>query len=269
MPNPGDNPIYVGPNWTTGAPFSPIHSFNRLEYWGGTTNGATLGEGFLNCFFGNGGAITPPEPTSTSLLKSTKRASFEAASGGGGNTAGVFDGTGQLNVWRGNAPGLGGFAMRLRFGFESAGSGATHHMIAGLIAQSGTSATFDWTTQLSIASIGVGFSQTPSPGFSGNWQLIHSVGDGSTPPTVTDLGATVPVNATDLMQLDLASAPNGASITYTLTDLSTGASVTGSVTTNMPSPTTFLAMYCAVGVGSGATDNCIFSVVEYCYQQSF
>jgi hypothetical protein len=269
-PNVGDVPIYIGPEWGTtpssGFGISPA-SINRFEYWGGTTNGATILEGFMNCFLGGAGVANPPAPTSTSLLKSTKRCAFQAAAGGGGNTCGVYDGTGLLTVWRGNAAGLGGFNLRLRFGFESAGSGALHRMLAGLIAQSGIAAPADWTTQLGIASIGVGFTQTPAPNFAGNWQLIHSVGDGATPPTVTDLGATMPVNATDLMQLDLVAAPNAASVAYTLTNLSTGAVVTGTVNANMPSPTTFLAMWCANAVGPGSTALSQFDVVEYAYQQ--
>jgi hypothetical protein len=271
-PNPGDVPIYIGPEWGT-TPSTSIggvstSSLNRFEYWGGQTDGATTLLGFMNCDLGNGGSHSYAGPTTGSLLLSTKRATFLAASGGGGNTCGVFDGTGYKTVWRGNAAGLGDFSLRLRFAFESAGSGATHHMLAGLIAQSGTSASQDWTTQLNIASIGVGFSQTPAPGFTGNWKLIHSVGDGATAPTVTDLGGTMPVNMTDLMQLDLVATPDAADVAYTLTDLSTGAVVSGTVTTNMPSSTTFLAMWCANAVGGGSTANSQFDVIEYCYQQN-
>ena len=243
MPNQGDIPVYTGEQWISTAPSSlpgvgiSPQSINRFEYWGGTTNGGSpILSGFMNCILNNGGSVAPPQPTSTSLLKSTKRATFQAAAGGGGNVCGVFDGSFLLTVWRGNAAGLGGFNLRLRFGFESAGSGALHRMLAGLIAQSGIAGAADWTTQTTIASIGVGFTQTPAPNFTGNWQLIHSVGDGVTAPTVTDLGASVPVNATDLMQLDLTCASNAASVAYTLTNLSKETALHSPRATTPPRP---------------------------------
>ncbi len=253
-----------------GGTAAPPRTLNRFEYWGGTTNGATLLEGFCNCFLGQAGAGISTVVTAGSLLTSTKRAKFTAPAGSGAVTLGTLDATGLLNVWRGSTPGLGGFTMRLRFGFEAAATGAPTQMLAGLISQSGTSGAQNWTTQLTFASIGVGFSQTPVGGaFAGNWKLITSIGNGVTPPTVLDLGPTLPVNTTSLMQLDLVAAPNAPSITYTLTDLSTGNFVTGVAVANIPLPTQFLAMWCAASIGNGGTTPCQFDVAQYCYQQNF
>jgi hypothetical protein len=248
---------------------SPVKTFGRFEYWGGTTNGATLIQSFCNCILGQSGTCTTPIAASTSLLTSTKRTSFGIGIAGGAITCGVFDLSGRLDVWRGNAAGLGGFNLRLKFGTPLAPTGSLSRMLAGLIAQSGSGAAQDWTTQLGIASIGVGFTQTPAGSvWAGNWKLIHSVGDGATPPTVLDLGATMPVNLTDLYQLDLFCAPNGANITVTLTNLTTGNVSTTVVAANFPASATFMAMWCACAFGAGATSAGQLHVAEYAYQQN-
>ena len=51
----------------------------------------------------------------------------------------------------------------------------------------------------------------------------------------------MPVNATDLYELVLYSPPNGSSIGYRMKNITTDASVSGSVSTNIPASTTFLA----------------------------
>jgi hypothetical protein len=248
---------------------SPVKTFGRFEYWGGASNGATLLEGFCNCFLQGSGGVTTITPTSTSLLNSTKRMGFHLAPAGGAQTSGVYDLTGVQTVWRGNAAGLGGFNMRLKFATPLAPTGSLCRMLAGLIAQSGSGGAQDWTTQLGIASIGVGFTQTPVGSvWAGNWKLIHSVGDGATAPTVTDLGATMLVNLTDLYQLDLIATPNGANITAILTNLTTGSSTTTVVAANFPANTTFLAMWCACAFGGGGTTAGQLDVAEYIYQQN-
>jgi hypothetical protein len=62
-----------------------------------------------------------------------------------------------------------------------------------------------------------------------------------TAPTSTGLGASFPVNTTDLYELVLFSAPNGSSIGYRVTNITTGAQTSGSVSTNIPANTTFLS----------------------------
>jgi hypothetical protein len=271
-PAVGNIPTWDGAKWKAQAPAAPpslVQTFNRTEYWGATTDGANTLLGFMNCDLGKAGGIANPAPTTTSLLKSTKRVGFTITAGAGGSTMGTFDVTGLLNVWRGNAAGLGGFNLRLRFAFELAAAGTLHRVLAGLISQSGSSGAQDWTTQLGIASIGVGFTQTPAPNFTGNWKLIHGIGDAITAPTVLDLGATMPVNITDLMQLDLLALPNDTLITYTVTNLSTGAVVTGTVNANFPASTKFMAMWCANACGNGSTSNGQFDVIEYAFQSNF
>jgi hypothetical protein len=275
-PASGSVPSFNGVSWVATPSTSLIVSgpslaatFNRLEYWGGQTDGGLTLVGFVNCSLGHAGNINLPQPTSTSLLKQTKRAGFGITATTGGNTMGVFDGTGNTTVWRGNAPGFGGFTMRLRFAFELAAAGALHRMFAGLISQSGSSGAQDWTTQLTLATIGVGFTQTPTPNFTGNWNLIHSVGNGATLPTVLDLGASMPINITDLYQLDLVAIPDDTLITYTLTNLSTAAVVTGTVNSNFPASTKFLSMWCANACGSGSTTDGQFDIIEYFFQSNY
>jgi hypothetical protein len=72
----------------------------------------------------------------------------------------------------------------------------------------------------------------------GNWNLVHNVT--GTAPTIIALGANFPVNNTDLLEVTLFCAPNAASINYRVVNWSTNQQTTGSITTNIPSNTTFM-----------------------------
>ncbi len=74
---------------------------------------------------------------------------------------------------------------------------------------------------------------------SGNWRLVHNVT--GTARTAIDLGASFPVNNTDLMELALYCAPNAGSIGYRVSNWSTGAQTSGTLSSNIPASTTFLA----------------------------
>jgi hypothetical protein len=90
----------------------------------------------------------------------------------------------------------------------------------------------DPTTSGTIGRLGLAINSN-----TGNWKWVNNTT--GTAPTVTDLGATLPVNNTDLYELVIFSPPNGSSVTYRVTNISTGATVTNTVSTNLPS--SFLA----------------------------
>src|SRR6185369_4081029 len=73
----------------------------------------------------------------------------------------------------------------------------------------------------------------------GNWNFVNNIT--GTAPTVNALGASFPVNTTDLYELVLYCSQNGSSIGWRVTDLSTGAQTSGSASANIPASTTFLA----------------------------
>jgi hypothetical protein len=72
----------------------------------------------------------------------------------------------------------------------------------------------------------------------GNLNLIHNAAGAA--PTVIDLGASFPVNNTDLWELILFSAPDGASIGYRVRNRTTSVEVSGTLSTNLPAVGTFM-----------------------------
>jgi hypothetical protein len=80
-----------------------------------------------------------------------------------------------------------------------------------------------------------------------NWQIIHNAAGSS--PTLIPLGANFPANGTDLYELILFCRPSGSAVDYRVTNLSTNAQTSGSLTTNLPASTTFLARYAWVTNG--------------------
>jgi hypothetical protein len=72
----------------------------------------------------------------------------------------------------------------------------------------------------------------------GNLQLVNNVN--LTAPTVLDLGASFPVNNTNVYRLQLFAEPNGSSINYIVENLTNPATASGSLSTNIPANTDFL-----------------------------
>ena len=75
-----------------------------------------------------------------------------------------------------------------------------------------------------------------------NWQIITN--DNTAAATKADLGASFVKNTTDVYRLLLFSEPNpGATIGYSVTNMSSGIVSTGSLAANLPQNTVFLAPY--------------------------
>jgi hypothetical protein len=72
----------------------------------------------------------------------------------------------------------------------------------------------------------------------GNWNLVHNIT--GTIPTIIPLGGSYPVNTTDLLELILFAKPFDTVVTYRITNLSTNTQTSGTLSTNLPSSTTFL-----------------------------
>jgi hypothetical protein len=134
--------------------------------------------------------------------------------------------------WRGNAAGLGGWSYVTRLSLttlQPTGMG-----FFGLTASLGA---FPATQVLNtlINMIGIGFQR----GTHANWQLAHN--DGSGAPTTVDLGVAFPLNTTDVLTLYISAAPNASAIGVRVVNETSGAVFDASVTTDMPSNTTFLS----------------------------
>jgi hypothetical protein len=137
-----------------------------------------------------------------------------------------------LECWRGNAAGLGGFFMVARFSIDTLGAG--NRMFVGLTDTATTAPTnIDPTTSTTPGKIGMAINTN-----TGNWNIVHNIT--GTAPTVIALNASFPVNTTDSLELVLYAAPNSATVGYRVTNLTTNAQTSGTLSTNLPASTTFL-----------------------------
>jgi hypothetical protein len=222
-------PKWVGPAGVD-TPFQANLGFNRVDFAepNGTASCTTGGTGFGATLVGSG-TCTAPNPTSANLKASTRRVTYSS-----GVTAGTvsYQHQGVLQVWRGNAASLGGFFFTTRFGLNATVAG--NRAFVGMSDSVANPTNVDPTTTTAPGKIGLAINVN-----TGNWKLVNNT-TGSA-PTVLDLGASFTVNTTDLLELILFSAPNGTSIGYRVTNVSTNAVISGSLTTNLPTNTTFLA----------------------------
>lgn len=140
-----------------------------------------------------------------------------------------------LHLWRGNAAGLGGFTVIMRYGPATGTSVSTRREFAGLINSTATPTDVNPSTLTNI--IGVGLDAADS-----NHQIMHN--DASGTATKIDLGASFPRATTDrtaVHELALFAPPNASYVNWQFTDLVSGGTASGQITTDLPSNTTFLA----------------------------
>jgi hypothetical protein len=222
-------PKWLGPSGVD-TPFQASLGFNRVAFTEptGTANCSTGSTGLGSTSTG-AGTCTVPTLVSTNLLTSVRRISYSS-----GTTVGAiaYQRQSQLQVWRGNVAGVGGFFYTTRFALSTLATG--NRAFVGLSSSIATPTNVDPTTSPTIGKVGMVINAN-----TGNWNFASNAAGSA--PTFANLGASFPVNTTDIYELILYSAPNGSSIGYRVTDISTGAQTSGSAGGNIPTNTTFLA----------------------------
>jgi hypothetical protein len=222
-------PKWIGPAGVD-TPFQASLGFNRVAMASpNTTANCSTGFTVLSTAITGAGTCTVPALASTSLLNSVQRVRYATAAGAGSL---AYHRQGASLVWRGNATGLGGFFYTTRFG--SATLVANNRTFVGLSDSIGNPTNVDPLTSAVIGKIGMAMSAN-----TGNWRIVNNAA--GTAPTTADLGALFPVNVTSLYELVLYSAPNGASIGWRVTNVSTGDQTSGTFGANIPTNTTFLS----------------------------
>lgn len=97
----------------------------------------------------------------------------------------------------------------------------------------------------------------------GNWRFIH--GAVGAAPTVIDLGASFPVNNTDLLELKVYIPDGGTTLRYYVRNITSGAETSGTVSTNLPAVTTSLGRQiwmCNNATASAVAWDCTRCVLE-------
>lgn len=226
-------PKWVGPSGVD-YPLSPHLGMNNVRAWrgGATTSGSTFAA-TIGALPYTSTSPSPPTITTlaaTNLLSSTVRSTISTNSTAG--SIAHIRGN-QLTIWRGNAAGMGGFFVVHRFALSGT-------LRSGLRAFVGVVDVTTNPTNVDPTSIatpgGVGLATNSE---AGNWKLVNNIT--GTARTSTDLGSSFPINNTDLLELALFCAPNDSGIGYRISNLSTGAQTSGTLTANIPAASTFLA----------------------------
>lgn len=183
----------------------------------------------LGCAVTNVGTISHPVLATTNIKSQSRRfVNTSVATVGGLASTRI----GVLECFRGNSVGMGGFFVVARFGLTTLQAGM--RMFTGLSSAATTAPTnVDPTTTITDAKIGMAINAN-----TGNWNLIHNTAGVS--PTILGLGASFPVNATDMLEMILFAKPNDTVVTYRVKNLQTSAEVSGSLGANLPVNTAFL-----------------------------
>lgn len=246
-------PKWVGPSGID-TPFQPSLAMNRFMMVSATG----LAYSYLAC-----GTRTDSNGTSTHTVMTTGsiKNQLPRVVHQSGTTSGTVQysrhSSGDMSCYLGNAANMGGFFFVMRFGIQALGSG--NIAFFGLSTRITPTATANLNTYLNIA--GVGYQAN-----SGNWFLVQNNGSGT--GTLTDLGATMPLNTTDAMELVLFAAPNSTSIQYRLTNLTTNVSVSGTINTDPPAVNTLLTPMTWVS-NNASTTNCQIWVNKYSLETDY
>lgn len=175
------------------------------------------------------GTIATPAVTTTNRLTQERRSTYTSAATAG---ALAYERPNQMLVWRGNTARTGGFSYSHRFGIETLVSG--NRFYVGLTDSNANPTNVDPLAATTPGKVGVGINAN-----TGNLFLINNTT--GTAPTTLDLGSNFSVNNTTLYELNIWCDPNDTGLDYQLINRNTNNIASGTLTTNIPANTTFLA----------------------------
>jgi len=208
-------------------PLQPHFGVNRIATWAPSTSTTVNTNGMPRTAVGT---VATPTLATTNLSTSMRR--WRVTSAATADAVAEERSAGWV-CWRGNADGLGGWNYVNRLSLTTLQANGM-----GFFGLYGSTAALATTLTLAAAvnCIGIGFQR----GTHTNWQLVHN--DGSGAPTLTDLGASFPVNSlTNVLTLYIAAAPNGSDIGVRVVEEVSGAAVEFTIATDMPAATQLLS----------------------------
>lgn len=191
------------------------------------------------------GTLTTPSPANTNLITQRRRLLYTSANAAS-RYGGIRAATTGDKVRRGDVAGHGGFRFRAVFGTTSAT--ATQQLIVGLLA-SGANPFVD-----TVAAVPSNFTDCVFVGYDGaGTQLVMMHNDGASTCTqvVLNGGTGFPVDNSSLYQITITAAPNASTIEYELVNIGTGLTVTGSLSTNLPTNTVNMLPAAGAGTSTG------------------
>ena len=175
------------------------------------------------------GTCAHPAPSNASLRQSLLRWSGTSAATAGSS----YDssGQGQSRITLSDAGGLGGFTQKMRFSVTS--TVATQRLMMGLTQYGGTwgGAGVDPYSRVNIIVLGYDASVDST------YQIIHCTTLGA--PTKVNTGIAIN-NTNAVFDFVLSNAPGSGDVAWSLKDINSGASASGTLTTNLPPAGTYL-----------------------------
>ncbi len=155
----------------------------------------------------------------------------------------IFLNATQLSYWQGNGAGLGGYRIEFEFGIQA--SSAELRLAVGLFGTvSNVSIATDPVNQTNAIFIGCDQADTAL-------QIMHN--DGSGTCTKVALSSNFPKTVGACYRLTLTQVPNTASVDWRVDRLDSAFTDSNTISTNMPSNTTFLNPEFAISTGSVLT----------------
>ena len=185
------------------------------------------------------GTTAHPAPSNASLRQSLLRWSGTSAATAGS----TYDSNsqGQPRITISNAGGLGGFAQTMRFSVAS--TVATQRLMIGLAQYGGGWNNVDPYSRTFIVVLGYDASVDST------YQIIHCTNAGV--PTKVNTGIAIS-NTNAVFDFTLANAPGSGDVAWSLKDINSGASASGTLTTNLPPAGTYLHPRIHINNGSTA-----------------
>lgn len=186
----------------------------------------------------NAGTTGHPAPSNASLRQSLPRWSGTSAATAGS----TYDssGQGQPRITISNAGGLVGFTQTMRFSVTS--TVATQRLMMGLTQYGGTWNNVDPYSRTFIIVLGYDASVDST------YQIIHCTSVGAS----TKVNTGIAINNTNaVFDFTLANAPGSGDVSWSLKDINSGASASGTLTTNLPPVGTY--MYPRIHINNGGT----------------
>ena len=186
------------------------------------------------------GTTAHPALSNASLRQSLLRWSGTSAATAGS----TYDsgGQGQPRITLSDAGGLGGFTQTMRFAVTS--TVATQRLMMGLALYSGAwgGVGIDPYTRQNAIFLGYDASVDST------YHIIHNSNSGAT----TKVNTGIAINNTNaVFDFVLANAPGSGDVAWALRDINSGASASGTLTTNLPPAGTYL--YPRVHINNGGT----------------
>lgn len=246
----------VGPSGLSTS-YQPFLGRNAVAFWQAPGNATTVPTAVGAAALTATGTATAANVATTNIHTQIRRIEYLVTVAA---TTAVAGWRSAANMWSvgGTATGVGGFHLVTRFGPATGVTTTTHRLFVGM--QSNTSAPTDVEPSTLVNMAGLAYDAADT-----NMQIMHNDGTGTA--TKIDLGASFPVPSADrtkAYELALFSKPGTTQeIVYEVTDLGTGAVATGTISTNLPTTSTYLSPRGWMSVGGTSSVIGIAFISQY------